>query len=387
MKKEQLKILHIMSGFGGGISSFIRNKAEYMVNENIQFDVVTYDECPEDFKKVINQTGGDIYTMVNPKTNGWRAFKESFTRVLKENSYDIIYCHLNGYRVLPYYYYAQKYSAAPFYVHAHSSHYPDDMLSIQKKISIQIDQAINRRVTDKVVGCGSLSINSIFGEKVSQENIVVIPNSVEVNRFIKKTEEQKRLRQMNRTNYQIADDEIVIGHIGRLETIKNHELTIKLAEYIRDNDLYMKILIIGEGNRESELKAVVEQKDLNDIITFTGRISPIEDFFPTLDVMLLPSFTEGLPTVVVEAQASGIPVVMSETITDEVDLGFNMIEKVSLDAKPSKWISAITKTQEAQVPDEAVRERVIKDKKFSNEASADLYKEFLQGKISKYKIK
>lgn len=384
--KEQLKVLHIMSGFGGGISSFIRNKAEYMINENIQFDVVTYDECSEDFKEVIHQTGGKIYTMFNPKIKGWQAFKQSFTQVLKENSYDIIYCHLNGYRTLPYYYYARKLSEAPFYVHAHTSHYPKTMLSSQKKLNIRMDQLINRKVTDKVVGCGSLSIKNIFGESVNEENIVVIPNSVEVERFIKKQEEVKELRILNRANFNLKDDELVIGHIGRLEAVKNHELTIKLAEYIKEKKLRIKILIIGTGNREVELKALVDLKELNNIITFTGRISPIEDFYPALDVMLLPSFAEGLPTVVVEAQASGIPVVMSETITEEVDLGFNMLETVPLNAEPSKWIAVIERTQVDRVPNATVREQVIREKKFSNETSADLYIEFLRGKISKYTI-
>lgn len=375
-----------MSGFGGGISSFIRNKAEYMVNENIQFDVVTYDECSKEFKEAIHQTGGSIYTMINPKTDGWKAFKDSFTRVLKENTYDIIYCHLNGYRVLPYYYYAKRYSKAPFYVHAHTSHYPKNMLSKQKQAQIQIDQFINQKVTDKIVGCGSLSIQHIFGKSIKDENIVVIPNSVEVKRFIKSKKERKKLREMYRQKLHFKEDEIVIGHIGRLESVKNHELTVKLGESIKKHNLRMKILIIGEGNREEELKYLVAQKKLSDVITFTGRISPIEDFFPALDVVLLPSFAEGLPTVVVEAQASGVPVVMSETITNEVDLGFNMLETVALEADPSEWITAIEKTQEAQVPDALIREQVIKNKNFSNESSADLYTEFLRGNISHYTI-
>ena len=386
MAEKELKILHIMSGFGGGISSFIRNKAEYIDNDSIQFDVITYDECDEKFKEAISQTGGKIYTMVNPKTKGWKAFKQSFTHVLKENTYDIIYCHLNGYRILPYYYYVRKYSDAPFYVHAHSSHYPIEMLSKKKKIQIKIDQMINKKLTDKVVGCGALPNKDIFGRDINEENMVVIPNSVDVERFIKKQEEIKKLREINRTNFHLKDDELVIGHIGRLENVKNHELTIKLAEYIKEKNLRMKILIIGVGNREAELKKIVNQKKLDSIITFTGRISPIEDFYPALDVMVLPSFAEGLPTVVVEAQASGVPVVMSDTITEEVDLGFDMLEIVPLEAEPSKWVEAIEITQKALIPDAKTRKQIIKEKNFSNQASADLYTEFLRGKISHYTI-
>lgn len=386
MSRKQLKVLHIMSGFGGGISSFIRNKAEYMTNEGIQFDVVTYDECSEEFERAIHAIGGTIYKLKNPKTTSWKEFKESFISVLEKNVYDIIHCHINGYRILPYYYYANKYSKADFYVHAHSSHYPEKMLSKTMQLKIRIDQMINRKITDKVVGCGTLSIINIFGEKVKEEDIVVIPNSVEVERFIKSEIKSEQLKKANRLKLQIKDDQLVIGHIGRLEAVKNHELTLELAEKIKQLNLNMKILIIGEGNREQELKNLVTQKGLGDTVIFTGRVSPIEDFFPVLDVMLLPSFAEGLPTVVVEAQASGVPVVMSDTITKEVDLGFDMLESVSIGADISEWVKAIEKTQNIEIPNAQTREMVIKEKNFSNENSAQLYAKFLRGEVTHYTI-
>jgi glycosyltransferase involved in cell wall biosynthesis len=386
MKNKQLKVLHIMSGFGGGISSFIRNKAEYMVNKNIRFDVVTYDEYPLNFKNAIYNTGGEVYTLQNPKTTSWKAFKQSYTSVLKQNEYDIIYCHINGYRILPYYYYARKMTNANFYVHAHTSHYPKHMLAKTEQLRIGIDQLINRKVTDKFIGCGSLSIRNIFGSNVEKEEMVVIPNSVEVERFIKDKTTSQKLRNQYREDYKLEEDELVIGHIGRLTKIKNHKLTINLANYIKNNNLRIKILIIGEGYHEVELKKLVEMKDLNNIITFTGRISPIEDFFPALDVMILPSFAEGLPTTVVEAQASGVPVVMSDTITEEVDLGFNMLETVSIENDISKWIEAVKNTQTVIIPDKEVREEVIKEKGFSNDASAKLYIDFLRGKLNQYTI-
>src|SRR5699024_10944621 len=128
---------------------------------------------------------GKIYTMVNPKTKGWKAFKQSFTQVLKENTYDIIYCHLNGYRILPYYYYVRKYSDAPFYVHAHSSHYPNAMLSQKKKIQIQIDLTINRYVTYNLVACRTLHNKEVFCKKTNKEARVVISISVDVGRVVK----------------------------------------------------------------------------------------------------------------------------------------------------------------------------------------------------------
>lgn len=385
MANKKIKILHIMSGFGGGISSFIRNKAENMKNENIQFDVATYDQCSEDFSEAITDTGGKIYKLINPKKDGWQAFKETYTSILKENDYDIIYCHINGYRVLPYYYYAKKYTNAEFYVHAHLNK-PTKFMDFSEKLKLQVDQKTNKNVSDKVVGCGALAIESVFGEKTKESDMIVIPNSVEVERFIKTPESSQELRELYRNRFNLQEEELVIGHIGRLELVKNHELTIELAKYIKSNDLLMKILIIGEGNRERELKDKVNDLSLDEVIIFTGRISPIEDFFPALDVMLLPSFAEGLPTVVVEAQASGVPVVMSDVITEEVDLGFDMIEFVPIEADMADWIDAINRTQRVTIPNEDLRKQEIKNKNFSNETSAQLFVQFLRGNIDQYTI-
>lgn len=374
-----------MSGYGGGISSFIRNKAENMKNENIQFDVATYDQCSEDFAEAITDTGGKIYTLINPKKDGWQAFKKAYISILKENDYDIIYCHINGYRVLPYYYYAKKYTNAEFYVHAHLNK-PTKFMDFSEKLKLQVDQKTNKNVSDKVVGCGALAIESVFGEKTKESDMVVIPNSVEVERFIKTPEHSQELRELYREKFNLQEEELVIGHIGRLELVKNHELTIELAKYIKANDLLMKILIIGEGNREKELKDKVDDLGLDEVIIFTGRISPIEDFFPALDVMLLPSFAEGLPTVVVEAQASGVPVVMSDVITEEVDLGFDMIEFVPIEADMAEWIGAINRTQRVTIPNEDLRKQEIKNKNFSNETSAQLFVQFLRGNIDQYTI-
>jgi len=374
-----------MSGYGGGISSFIRNKAENMKNENIQFDVATYDQCSEDFAEAITDTGGKIYTLINQKKDGWQAFKKAYISILKENDYDIIYCHINGYRVLPYYYYAKKYTNAEFYVHAHLNK-PTKFMDFSEKLKLQVDQKTNKNVSDKVVGCGALAIESVFGEKTKESDMVVIPNSVEVERFIKTPEHSQELRELYREKFNLQEEELVIGHIGRLELVKNHELTIELAKYIKANDLLMKILIIGEGNREKELKDKVDDLGLDEVIIFTGRISPIEDFFPALDVMLLPSFAEGLPTVVVEAQASGVPVVMSDVITEEVDLGFDMIEFVPIEADMAEWIGAINRTQRVTIPNEDLRKQEIKNKNFSNETSAQLFVQFLRGNIDQYTI-
>lgn len=117
-----------------------------------------------------------------------------------------------------------------------------------------------------------------------------------------------------------------------------------------------------------------------------GRLSPMQDYYPLFDVLLLPSIYEGLPTVVVEAQAIGLPVVMSDTITKEVDLNLNLVQQLNLKDPMADWYQAISQASQRKIPDLQSRKYRIEQENFSNESSAQLYVKFLKQDISHYII-
>lgn len=386
MSESQIRVLHVMSGFGGGISSFIFNKAKEMKKYNIQFDVITYDECADYFVNAIHSTGGKIYRMVNPKTEGWHKFNETFTKPLMENQYDFIHCHITGVRVIPYYLLAKKHSEAKFYTHAHSSIIYGD-LSKSGKIKAQTDQMINRRASLSPLGCGVKAIRSIYGTEVEENDMMIIPNSIDLEDFvINDSRKRDQLRKTFRETYGIKTDELVIGHIGRLRAIKNHEKTFEIAQELKKQNIKFKMLIIGEGERLSELEGMVIKYGLEDVIIFTGRINPISELYPALDLVILPSFSEGLPTVVVEAQVAGVPVILSDTITTEVDLGLGMLKFEPVEGAIPSWVEAIKESTQLNILSPIERKEAAENKKFSNEASAGLYADFLRGNIKHFTI-
>ena len=105
-----------------------------------------------------------------------------------------------------------------------------------------------------------------------------------------------------------------------------------------------------------------------------------------MDVLLLPSFTEGLPTTVVEVQGAGVPTVMSNTITPEVNLGLNMVDTCGLDDTASQWFEKLARMASLEIPDAQIRLQALEDNNFSNEGSAKLYVDFFMGKINDYQI-
>lgn len=377
---ETLKILHIMSSHGGGISAFIQNKAEEMPAHHVLFDVATYSECPPDFHQAVEGTGGTIHRLINPKTEGWSAFKESFKHILNFRKYDIIHCHIAGYRSEAYKRLADRHSQADFYIHSHTA--------VPKKNALQnkIEQWFTRKNSKGVVGCGRKAILVTYGSRVKDREMMVIPNSIEVDQFIKTEEEAKEKRTAWRRKFGIEEDEILIGHIGRLHPIKNHQFTLALGQYIQEAGIKAKIIITGAGELEEELKSRVKDLNLEGTVQFSGRISPISDYYPALDALILPSFNEGLPTVVVEAQAAALPCLVSDTVTSEVDLGFGLVAYRSIEEDPKFWIDTIMELQAVKTPDSRERREKIIEKKFSNEASAQLYVDYFRGRIDSYQI-
>ncbi|PMB84642.1 glycosyltransferase [Dolosicoccus paucivorans] len=381
---KPIRILHIMSGFGGGISTFIRNQAEALTDTSIIFDVATYDDCPEEFKQAIEKTGGRIYSLQNPKTKGWKEFKKSLQQPLKEHHYDVVHCHVAGYRAIAYYLVVRKYKVGKFIIHAHST-VDLSRLSKKKQYEAKINQPINRYLSHEPVGCGALAIQSIYG-KVPKEQWMIIPNSVEPANFIHSDKEATKIREQVRTRWQVPEDHYLIGHIGRLEEVKNHQLTLELAQWIKNQQLPMTIVIIGTGKLKEALKEQVKEKGLESVVLFTGRLHPIANYLPALDGVILPSFVEGLPTTMIETQLVGLPAVLSDTITKEVDLELGLLTYLPLDSPISKWYDELITLIEMSKPSTRSRIEQASLKGFTNEAASSIYTQYLSGFINSYHI-
>ncbi|KAF3300265.1 glycosyltransferase [Carnobacterium sp. PL24RED07] len=383
--KKQLRILHVMSGFGGGISSFILNKAKQMPKYNVTFDVATYDECSEEFEQAIQATGGRIFRLVNPKKYGFKAFKSSFSKPFEQETYDLVHCHIEGYRAIPYYRIAKKYGVKKFYIHAHLVN--DYKIKNKKdQLVYGFNQKLNTRISTDIVGCGRLAIKSVFGPKTNLDTSMVIPNSIDLKAYANPDNIYAQHREAGRKRYNLDENTLVIGHVGRLMPVKNHDKTFEIAKVIQENNLNAKILIIGSGNLEEELKAKAADLDILDTVIFTGRISPISEFYPALDVLLLPSFTEGLPTTVVEVQGAGVPTVMSNTITTEVDLALGMVATCKLDDSGQTWLNSLQQMANTTIPPLENRLDALENNHFSNEASAKLYVDFFVGRINDFQL-
>lgn len=374
-----LRVLHIMSSFGGGISSFIWNKAKSMKNKEIAFDVLTYGECHRDFVKDIEATGGKVYKMVNPKKEGWLLFWRNINYVMAgKERYEMVHCHISGYRAIPFFLCAKQNSIKRFAIHAHTA---ADETKKETKMD-KLNRKLNNKMATQKVSCGIKATSHIFGEKTAKSGEVFhIPNSIEPTEYTNDPD----LGELKKTIIG-NNDSIIIGNVARFHNQKNHVFMIDVIDELVKKNIDFIWLFIGEGELQDEIKLRVEKKGLQKYTKFLGRRSDVNKLYKLMDVFVLPSLYEGLPTVAVETQAAGLPTILSETITKEADLGMGLVSFVPISHTAEQWAAKILESKSISIPSNEIRVSIIREKNFSNEASASLYQAFIEGKISHYEI-
>lgn len=142
-----------------------------------------------------------------------------------------------------------------------------------------------------------------------------------------------------RNDLGINKDTFVLGHVGRITVPKNHKFLVELfAEYHKMNQ-NSKLLLVGGGELFEEVKQQISQLGINDAVVMVGSKTNTEDYYQAMDVFVFPSLWEGLPVSVVEAQANGLPCLLSDTITRDVDLT-DLVSYFPLDNK-AMWDKGI----------------------------------------------
>lgn len=159
----------------------------------------------------------------------------------------------------------------------------------------------------KIVAVSADLANRIIQMGIDPEKTIVLRNAVDIHRF----KPVKNIEMRNK--YNIKENEILIVFAGHLEPFKGIFELLDAFYEIRKKNQNVKLVVIGGGQSEKEVKEIVSKYNLNGHITFTGKISPdtIQNFYQMADIFTLPSYTEGLPLVVVEAMACGLPIVAS----------------------------------------------------------------------------
>lgn len=174
-------------------------------------------------------------------------------------------------------------------------------------------------------------------EMFGTSNIIVLHNGCNISSY----HDNSDVKSIVRLSMNIPEDSFVIGHIGRFVEVKNHRFIVKIAkEAIRYNS-NLFFMFIGYGPLKEEIMNTFHANDsLKNRCLFLENRSDISRLLRTMDCFILPSFYEGFPVTLIEAQAAGVHCVFSDKITKDAVLSDNAV-RLSLEDPIDKWISEI----------------------------------------------
>jgi glycosyltransferase involved in cell wall biosynthesis len=192
---------------------------------------------------------------------------------------------------------------------------------------------------DFLFACSDLAARDVFGDKaVDQGRVKIIHNAIDVKRFTYDQELRNKMReQLGLT------DALVLGHVGRFNYQKNHPYLIDIFAAVCEKRDDAVLLLLGEGPDMDVIKEKCRRLNLDDKVIFAGNQKETEKYYQTMDVFLLPSFFEGLPGVLMEAQAAGLRCFVSDTVTREAR-ATDLVTYLSIDQSPASWADEILKT-------------------------------------------
>ena len=382
MDNKAIKVLHIIPGFGGGISSHVRNIVNGIDKDKVIIDVAGFTAYPDAFTQEVCAKGGKTITLNNVRINRLFFCVNQYRKILKEGEYGAVHIHMGDAQALYFSFLAALFGIKRRIVHAHIADAKDNN---KKYFSVKqhLNQFLTVCMSTDLASCSKISSIFRFGEK-RIDRVMHIPNSINAEQYFKEMscEDKNSLKE----SLGITDDKIVIGHVGFFGYQKNHPFMFKIAKRLKERKIKFVWLFIGSGYNFEEYAKQVKDMELTDCVKLLGRRDDVCNLFKIMYVSVLASFFEGLPTVTIETQAAGTPTVISDTITDETDMGLGMIRRLSLDDSLDIWCDAIIECSSMVPPSTEIRKDNIEKRAFTTITAAKLYTKFLKKEILSYQL-
>ncbi|PLR68738.1 glycosyltransferase [Bacillus sp. UMB0893] len=337
MVQKKIKVVQVLGGlFCGGTEAFVMNIARNIDREKTEVDYIIHDASKGHYDDEVLSLGSKIIRIPDRTEVGvFKYFKVLF-KTLKEIKPDVVHAHamFNSGAVML----AAKLAGVKIRIcHAHGG--GDEG---EKKISRKIHRFFMRKLinfcSSSRVACNEKSAYFLFGKHSLLKDVNFLSNSIDVDRFtiIDNNSITKLRKELN-----ISEDKYVIGFVGRLVDVKNILFYVKLFDKVKSLNEKSVLIIVGEGPHRSKIEEILISKDLQSNSRILGNRSDVPDLMALFDLLILPSRFEGIPFVAIEAQAKGIPCLISSNIEKTVDLGLGLINFLPLE-KRDEWIKYST---------------------------------------------
>ena len=311
----------------GGVESYIMSYYNNTDREKVSFDFIAHRAEEPSYKDYIEKSGGQVFIIPEKELkNPFRMRKILDRFFTQHNYYDVVHCNMpNG---AYYYLSAAKRAGVPVRIlHAHQTQYADMLAHSLRNYPLI---KLGKLYANERCACSEAAGKFLFGK-----DFYVINNALECERFFFSGEERARRRaEMG------LDGKLVVCNVGRFCHQKNQLFLLDIFRHFHSVRPDAVLLLVGDGEMREDITAKIAALGLEDCVILTGTQMEVPPYLMVSDVMVMPSLYEGLPIVGLEAQASGLPCVVSDTVTGELDITGN-VTFCPLKASPEEWTQRV----------------------------------------------
>ena len=335
---------------GGGVEAVVMNYYRHIDRSKIQFDFI----CDEDSTNIpyeeIESLGGKVI-LIPPYQKVFK-YHKALKKALKEENYKIVHSHINTLSVFSLF--AAKCAGVPVRIaHSHST---TNKKEKKKNLLKQILRPFSKVFATDYMCCSELAGRWLFGNKeYDKGNVYLLNNAIDLDKF----KYDEKIRNEKRKEFNIDDDTLVIGHVGRFVEQKNHRFLIDIFNEVHKEKENSILMLVGQGPLMEEIKEKVKILGLEKNVMFLGQRNDTNELYQAMDLFLFPSLYEGLGMVVIEAQCSNLPCIVSNEVPEIVKNNDNVFF-INLEENKYFWKKEIYKIIYSDK-----KRRMVEEKKFS----------------------
>ena len=292
---------------GGGVEAVVMNYYRHIDRNKVQFDFLVDSDSTLVPHEEIESLGGRVFEI--PPYQHVVEYQRELQRLFMREGWKIVHSHINALSIFPLRV-AKKTGVPVRIAHSHSTSGKGEYAKNALKAVLKTQS--NRYPTHRFA-CSKFAGEWLFGKGADFE---VVYNAIDLDRFRFNAE----ARAQARADLGLVGDQFAIGHVGRFTAQKNHAFLIDVFTEVAKRRDDAVLLLVGSGEAGASVKALVDERGLTDRVKFLGQRSDVSRLYQAFDAFVLPSLYEGLGLVGVEAQVSGLPCLLSDAITREVDV-------------------------------------------------------------------
>ena len=333
-EKRPVRVLHIVHQMGrGGIEAWLMDVLRTIDRARFACDFLVYTTERQAYDDEIRALGFRILPCTHP-SRPLRHTRHLRHLLATEGPYDVI--HVHGSSEAGNTLREAASVGIPIRI-AHSHNTSEGVRRLRSYAYRMVTRQWMLKYMTHGLGCSGVACAHLFGEDwKSDRRCRVLFYGRNWERFREPADTSTI-----RANLGLPQNALVIGHVGRFHAQKNHGFWVKVAQNIAARREDARFLLIGDGTLRESIQDRVRQYGLEDRFVFTGERTDVHDLLQAMDVFLFPSLYEGLPNALLEAQAVGLPCVVSDTITPETTAVEGQVSQISLELSPERWAKEI----------------------------------------------